>query len=50
MTSQNVRAHRAKGRKAFAKRYAAAVSITDPEHAQALTVAAAAILTNAGRK
>jgi RNA polymerase sigma factor (sigma-70 family) len=50
MTSQNVRAHRAKGRKAFAKRYAAAVSITDPTHAQALTVAAAAILTNAGRK
>jgi hypothetical protein len=50
MTSQNVRAHRAKGRKAFAKRYAAAVSITDPEHAQALTEAAAAILTNAGRK
>jgi RNA polymerase sigma factor (sigma-70 family) len=50
MTSQNVRAHRAKGRKAFAKRYAAAVSLTDPEYAQALTEAAAAILTNAGRK
>ncbi|WP_030240720.1 MULTISPECIES: sigma factor [unclassified Streptomyces] len=50
MTSQNVRAHRAKGRKAFAKRYAAAVSLTDPAYAQVLTDAAAAILTNAGRK
>ncbi|WP_274031210.1 sigma-70 family RNA polymerase sigma factor [Streptomyces sp. MMBL 11-1] len=50
MTRQNVMGNRSKGRKAFAKRYAAAVSLFDVEHAQALTEAAAAMTTFAGRK
>ncbi|MFD3904115.1 sigma-70 family RNA polymerase sigma factor [Streptomyces sp. CB04723] len=50
MTRQNVAGNRSKGRKAFAKRYAAAVSLSNPEHAQELTEAAAAMTSHAGRK
>ncbi|QAX94735.1 RNA polymerase sigma factor [Streptomyces phage Lilbooboo] len=50
MTYVNVKAHRAKGRKAFAKRYVASVRLDKPALADALEAAAAANLTNAGRK
>ncbi|CAD80135.1 RNA polymerase sigma factor [Streptomyces phage phiBT1] len=50
MTSQNARAHRAKGRKAFAKRYVAAVKLDRPNYAAALEAAAAANCTYGGRK
>lgn len=50
MTYDNAKAHRAKGRKAFAKRYVAAVSIERPAFATVLEAAASATLTNAGRK
>lgn len=50
MTYDNAKAHRAKGRKAFAKRYVAAVSIERPAFATVLEIAAAEKLTNAGRK
>lgn len=51
MTVQNVKGNRAKGRKAFAKRYVTAVRLTGAEAlADVLEAAAAAQLTNAGRK
>ncbi|MFE0692750.1 sigma-70 family RNA polymerase sigma factor [Streptomyces sp. NPDC058869] len=50
MTRQNVVGNRSKGRKAFAKRYAAAVSLSQPDYAQALTEAAAVMTSYAGRK
>lgn len=50
MTYSNAKAHRAKGRRAFAKRYIAATSLVAPALAQALEAAAAANLTNGGRK
>ncbi|MEV8015665.1 hypothetical protein AB0O76_04755 [Streptomyces sp. NPDC086554] len=50
MTYANVKAHRGKGRKTFAKRYVAAVSLTDAALAAELESAAAANLTNKGRK
>ncbi|QAX94032.1 hypothetical protein SEA_EURATIS_37 [Streptomyces phage Euratis] len=50
MTAVNVRAHRSKGRKTFAKRYVAAVSLERPEYAKALEAAAAANTTYGGRK
>ncbi|QAY26959.1 DNA binding protein [Streptomyces phage Shawty] len=51
MTVQNVKGNRAKGRKAFAKRYVSAVRLTGAEAlADDLEAAAAAQLTNAGRK
>ncbi|MBJ6623616.1 sigma-70 family RNA polymerase sigma factor [Streptomyces sp. DHE17-7] len=51
MTSQNVRANRSKGRKAFAKRYVAAVKLSGAEaYAAELEAAAAANSTHGGRK
>jgi hypothetical protein len=51
MTYTNAKAHRAKGRKAFAKRYAAAVALTGATaFAAELEAAAAARLSNGGRK
>ncbi|MFJ8955606.1 sigma-70 family RNA polymerase sigma factor [Streptomyces sp. NPDC102381] len=50
MTRQNVVGNRSKGRKTFAKRYAAVIRLDDAAHADALEAAAAAILTFAGRK
>jgi RNA polymerase sigma factor (sigma-70 family) len=51
MTYVNAKAHRAKGRKAFAKRYAAAVALTGAvAYAAELEAAAASTLTNKGRK
>ncbi|WP_327253187.1 sigma-70 family RNA polymerase sigma factor [Streptomyces sp. NBC_01244] len=50
MTEPNVKAHRAKGRKAFAKRYIAVVALDKPALAAVLEGAAAANLTNKGRK
>ncbi|MEU8792190.1 sigma-70 family RNA polymerase sigma factor [Streptomyces sp. NPDC048643] len=50
MTYVNAKAHRAKGRKAFAKRYVAAVAVSKPALAAVLEAAAAAQLTNKGRK
>jgi hypothetical protein len=50
MTYVNAKAHRAKGRKAFAKRYVAAVGIDKPALAAVLEAAAASTLTYAGRK
>jgi RNA polymerase sigma factor (sigma-70 family) len=51
MTYVNAKAHRAKGRKAFAKRYAAAVALTGATaYAAELEAAAASTLTNKGRK
>ncbi|MEG8276376.1 sigma-70 family RNA polymerase sigma factor [Streptomyces sp. AHA2] len=51
MTYANVKAHRSKGRKAFAKRYVAAVALTGAtSYAAVLEAAAAANLKPAGRK
>jgi RNA polymerase sigma factor (sigma-70 family) len=50
MTYVNAKAHRAKGRKAFAKRYVAAIAIERPAFAAVLEAAAAANLKNGGRK
>ncbi|MFJ3340006.1 sigma-70 family RNA polymerase sigma factor [Streptomyces diastaticus] len=51
MTSQNARAHRSKGRKAFAKRYVASVKLSGAEaYAAELEAAAAANITHGGRK
>lgn len=50
MSVQNVKGNRAKGRKAFAKRYVASVRLDDEALADVLEAAAAAQLTNAGRK
>lgn len=51
MTTAHVKSHRGKARKSFAKRYVAAVKLAgNPMLASALEAAAAATLTNAGRK
>ncbi|WP_433858214.1 sigma-70 family RNA polymerase sigma factor [Streptomyces kronopolitis] len=50
MTHQNVVGNRSKGRKAFAKRYAAVIRLNDAALADALEVAAVELHKNAGRK